>query len=83
MNSHYLIALTFLAGLVGGWLGKTWVQTLHMKVDSILTAVVEGNQTSDSSANTVSNDSNQAWPYVFSQSSLEKAASQDLSLIHI
>ena len=77
MNSHYLIALTFLAGLVGGWLGKTWVQTLHMKVDSILTAVVEGNQTSDSSANTVSNDSNQAWPYVFSQSSQEKAASQD------
>ena len=77
MNNHYLIALTFLAGLVGGWLGKTWVQTLQMEVNSVLTAVVEGNQTSDSSTNSVSNDTNQAWPYVFSQSSLEKAASQD------
>jgi len=78
MNNHYLIALTFLAGLVGGWLGKTWVQTLKMNVDSVLTAVVEGNQTSDSSANSVSNESDQPWPFVFSPSSLEKATSQDL-----
>ena len=77
MNSHYLIALTFLAGLVGGWLGKTWVQTLQMKVDSVFTAVVEGSQTSDSFANSVSNDSDQPWPNVFSQSSQEKALSQN------
>ena len=77
MNSHSLIALTFLAGLVGGWLGKTWVQTLQMKVDSVITAVVEGNQTSDSSANSASKDSDQAWPYVFSQSSQEIAHSQN------
>ena len=83
MNSHYLIALTFLAGLVGGWLGKTWVQTLQVKVDSVITAVVEGNQTSDSSANSVSNDSDQAWPKEFSQSSQDRAVSQNLSLIHI
>ena len=77
MNSHYLIALTFLAGLAGGWLGKTWVQTLQVKVDSIITAVVEGNQTSDSSANSISNDSYQAWPNEFSQSSHDQVLSQN------
>jgi len=77
MNSHYLIALTFLAGLVGGWLGKTWVQTLQMKVDTVITAVVERNQISDSYANSVSNDSDQARPNEFSQSSQDQAVSQN------
>ena len=77
MNNNFLIALTFLAGLVGGWLGKTWVQTLQMEVNSVLTAVVEGNQTSDSYANSVSNNSDQAWPSEFSQSSQDQALSQN------
>ncbi len=76
MDSRYIIALTFLLGLAGGWFGNTWFQAQHTNTYSGFAAGVEVNQPNDSSGNPVPKEPSHAWPFESFQSIPEKTVSQ-------
>lgn len=44
MNSHYVIAIVFLVGLGGGWLGKSWWESFNRNLGIVVTASTGGTQ---------------------------------------
>lgn len=71
MNNRYLVAIAFLAGLGGGWFGKTWLESYQHGGSNIMTSVAGSQQSTPTpiDQDEASKDAVQVAPSELAQSS--------------